>query len=29
MLTVEDLYGETLMLICEGWNHYVDELRHH
>ena len=27
-LTVEDLHGEALMLIREGWNHYVDELRH-
>ena len=28
LLTVEDLHGEALMLIREGWNHYVDELRH-
>lgn len=26
-LAVEDLYGENLMLMHRGWNHYVDELR--
>lgn len=26
-LTVQDLYGETLMLIRQGWSHYVDLLR--
>ncbi len=26
-LTVEDLYGENLMLIHRGWSHYVDRLR--
>lgn len=26
-LTIEDLYGENLMLMRRGWSHYVDELR--
>ena len=26
-LTVEDMYGENLMLMHRGWSHYVDELR--
>lgn len=26
-LTIEDLYGENLMLMHRGWSHYVDELR--
>ncbi|MDD3137414.1 MAG: LysR family transcriptional regulator [Lachnospiraceae bacterium] len=26
-LTVQDLHGETLMLMKRGWNHYVDDLR--
>lgn len=27
VLTIEDLYGETLMLIRRGWSSYVDRLR--
>lgn len=26
-LTIEDLYGENLMIIDRGWSHYVDKLR--
>lgn len=26
-LTVQDLYGENLMLMHRGWSHYVDQLR--
>ena len=26
-LTVEDLYGESFLLIRRGWNHYLDQMR--
>ena len=26
-LTIQDLYGENLMLMLRGWSHYVDQLR--
>lgn len=26
-LTIQDLYGENLLLMCREWSHYVDALR--